>query len=109
HGPSRRTVSASPRRPLPVGLIAAALVFAGLFSVGLGLGAATGFDLGDLFRGPDKAPPRAFPVLEPSRPVALTIPAIKVSAPIMQVGLAKDGTVDVPPLQRHNEAGWFDE
>jgi hypothetical protein len=97
------------RRPVPVALMAAALVFAGLFAVGLGLGAATGFDLGDFFRGPDEPPPRAFPVLEPSRPVSLTIPAIKVSAPIMQVGLANDGSVDVPPLQRHNEAGWFDE
>ena len=104
--PARRPVRT---RPLPTGLIAAALVFLGLFSVGAGLGAATGFDLSDLFRGPDKPPPRAFPVLEPSRPVSLTIPSIKVSAPIMQVGLSGDGSVDVPPLQRHNEAGWFDE
>jgi len=100
---------ARPRRRLPAGLIAAALVFVGLFSVGLGLGSATGFDLSDLFRGEDKPPPRAFPVLEPSRPVSLTIPSIKVSAPIMLVGLAGDGSVDVPPLKRHNEAGWFDE
>ena len=98
------------RRRFPGGaLIAAALVFAGLFAVGLGLGLATGFDLRDLFKGPDKPPPHAFPVLEPSRPVSVTIPAIKVSAPIMPVGLASDGTVAVPPLQRHNEAGWFDE
>jgi hypothetical protein len=96
-------------RRFPVALIAAALVFAGLFAVGLGLGAASGFDLSDFFRGPDEPPPRAFPVLEPSRPVSLSIPAIKVSAPIMQVGLAGDGSVDVPPLQKHNEAGWFDE
>ena len=97
------------RRTVPLGLIAAALVFVGLFAVAAGLGAATQFDLSDLFRGPDKPPPRAFPVLEPSRPVSLTIPAIKVSAPIMLVGLASDGTVAVPPLERHNEAGWFDE
>ena len=97
------------RGPFPTGLLAAVLVFVGLFAVGLGLGATTGFDLSDLFRGPDKPPPRAFPVLEPSRPVSLTIPSIKVSAPIMQVGLSGDGSVDVPPLQRHNEAGWFDE
>jgi hypothetical protein len=97
------------RRRIPVALLAAALVFAGLFAVGLGLGAANGFDLSDFFHGPDEPPPRAFPVLEPSKPVSLSIPAIKVSAPIMQVGLANDGSVDVPPLQRHNEAGWFDE
>jgi hypothetical protein len=97
------------RRTVPLGLIAAALVFVGLFAVAAGLGAATQFDLSDLFRGPDKPPPRAFPVLEPSRPVRLTIPSIKVAAPILNVGLAKDGSVDVPPLARHNEAGWFDE
>ena len=104
-GPLRVTV----QRPMPLGLMAAILVFIGLFTVGAGLGAATGFDLGDLFKGPDKPPPRAFPVLDPSAPRRLTIPSIKVEAPILEVGLAKDGSVDVPPLQRHNEAGWFDQ
>ncbi|WP_239159574.1 class F sortase [Winogradskya humida] len=92
-----------------MGLFAVVLVFVGLFAVGAGLGAATGFDIRDLFKGPDKPPPREFPVLEPSRPMRLTIPAIKVEAPILDVGLAKDGSVAVPPLERHNEAGWFDE
>jgi hypothetical protein len=87
--------------------VAAALMFVGLFCVGMGLGNATGFNLADFFRGPDKPPPRAFPVLEPSRPVRLTIPSIKVEAPLLEVGLAKDGSVDVPPLNRHKEAGWF--
>jgi sortase (surface protein transpeptidase) len=100
---------ARPRRPVPLGLFAVVLVFVGLFAVGAGLGAATGFDVRDLFKGPDKPPPREFPVLEPSRPMRLTIPAIKVEAPILDVGLAKDGSVAVPPLERHNEAGWFDE
>ena len=97
------------RRPVPLGLISVILVFVGLFTLGAGFGAATGFDLGDLFKGPDKPPPRAFPVLEPSRPERLTIPAIKVEAPVHSVGLAKDGSVAVPPLDRHNEAGWFGE
>jgi hypothetical protein len=104
-----RPTAAVPRQRVPVSLISAALVFVGLFALGLGLGQATGFDLSDFFRGPDKPPPHAFPVLEPSRPVSLRIPAIKVSAPVMAVGRAKDGSVDVPPLARHNEAGWFDE
>lgn len=47
-------------------------------------------------------------MLEPSRPERLTIPSIDVSAPVLEVGLANDGSVDVPPLKRHNEAGWFD-
>jgi hypothetical protein len=97
------------RRPMPLGVMAVILVFVGLFTLGAGLGAATGFDLSELFKGPDKPPPRAFPVLDPSPPKRLTIPSIKVEAPILQVGLAKDGSVDVPPLKRHNEAGWFDQ
>lgn len=95
------------RRPFPIGWIAAALVFAGLFCVGMGLGNATGVDISGWFRGPDEPPPREFPVLEPSRPVRLTIPSIKVEAPVLEVGLAGDGSVDVPPLSKHNQAGWF--
>ena len=95
------------RRPFPIAWIAAGLVFVGLFCVGMGLGNATGFDISSWFRGPDEPPPREFPVLDPSRPVRLTIPSIKVEAPILEVGLADDGSVDVPPLKRHNEAGWF--
>ena len=98
------------RRPMPVGLIALALVFLGLFVVAMGLGAATDLDLGRLFGGEARnvPPPRAFPVLEPSRPERLSIPSINVQAPILDVGLAADGSVDVPPLRRHNEAGWFE-
>lgn len=97
------------RRRAPIGLVALALLFVGLFLVGAGLGAANGFDLNYWFHGPDKPPPRAFPVLDPSTPERLTIPSIKVNAPIMNVGLAPDGSVGVPPLNRHNEAGWFDQ
>ncbi|WP_307873237.1 class F sortase [Paractinoplanes ovalisporus] len=98
------------RKPWPIGFIALALLFLGLFVVAMGIGAATTIDLGGLFNGPEKnqPPPRAFPVLEPSRPERLSIPAINVQAPILEVGLASDGSVGVPPLKRHNEAGWFD-
>ena len=95
------------RRPIPIGLIALALVFLGLFCVGMGLGNATGFSISGWFRGPDEPPPREFPVMDPSRPVRLAIPAIRVEAPVLEVGLADDGSVDVPPLTRHHEAGWF--
>lgn len=96
------------RRGGVAGIVAFVLIFLGLFAFGLGLGFATGFDVGGLFRGPDQPPPRAFPVLDPSRPERLEIPAIRVSAPVLDVGLAGDGSVDVPPLKRHNEAGWFE-
>jgi hypothetical protein len=98
------------KRPGTIGLIALAVLFFGLFVVAMGIGAATNAHLPDWFSGPAKTdpPPRSFPVLDPSRPQQLTIPSIKVDAPILDVGLASDGTVDVPPLQRHDEAGWFD-
>ena len=94
----------------PVGMIVLALVFLGLFLVAMGLGAATNIGFPSLFdqAGSTEPPPRAFPVLDPSRPQRLTIPAIKVAAPVLDVGLAADGSVGVPPLRRHNEAGWFD-
>ncbi|WP_239082562.1 class F sortase [Actinoplanes teichomyceticus] len=111
-GPRRRLptprAARSLRRGRPIGWIALVLFFVGLFGVGMGLGVATGFDPGGLFRDPDAPPSRAFPVLEPSRPRRLTIPDIRVDAPVLDVGLAGDGSVDVPPLQRHNEVGWFD-
>ena len=113
--PFRGTPAPRPRTPprpvrgkrrVPIGLIAVALLFLGLFIVAMGLGAATNLDLS--FGGPQRtAPPRAFPVLDPSRPEKLSIPAINVQAPILEVGLASDGSVGVPPLGRHNEAGWF--
>jgi Sortase domain len=95
------------KRAWPVGMIALALLFLGLFVVAMGIGAATGIDL-SFGRAADQAPPRSFPVLEPSRPERLTIPAIRVEAPILAVGRADDGSVGVPPLRRHNEAGWFE-
>ena len=109
-GPRPRSRPARARRPWPIGALSLALVFVGLFGVAMGLGAATDLDLSRLFTGEERnqPPPRAFPVLDPSRPERLSIPAINVQAPILDVGLADDGSVDVPPLDRHNEAGWFD-
>jgi sortase (surface protein transpeptidase) len=108
--PGRTSVPVPPlgRRRAPTGPIAIVLVLTGLFCVGLGLGNATGsFSLAGLFRGPDWPPPRAFPVLEPSRPLSIAIPSIKVEAPVRPVDLADDGSVAVPPLAQHNQAGWF--
>lgn len=114
--PSPRPLPKTPPRPMrgkkpwPIGLAALALLFLGLFVVAMGIGAATSIDLSDIFGGSaeNEPPPRSFPVLEPSRPERLSIPAINVRASILEVGLATDGSVGVPPLKRHNEAGWFD-
>jgi len=111
-GPRPRTAPRPMRgkKPWPIGLIALALLFLGLFVVAMGLGAATSIDLTEIFGDSveDEPPPRAFPVLDPSLPERLSIPSIKLRATILEVGLAADGSVGVPPLKRHNEAGWFD-
>lgn len=50
---------------------------------------------------------KAAPALGRSVPVSLQIPAIGVDTPVMQLGLAPDGTVQVPPITAHDRAGWY--
>ncbi|HXT90508.1 MAG TPA: class F sortase [Trebonia sp.] len=46
--------------------------------------------------------------LSASAPMTIVIPAIKVNAPVTRLGLNPNGTVQVPPLDDHNLAGWYD-
>jgi len=46
--------------------------------------------------------------LPASTPMTLVIPAIKVNAPVTHLDLNSNGTVQVPPLNDHNLAGWYD-
>ena len=49
-------------------------------------------------------------MLEPSRPIRLDHPVDQGARRRSSAsGWPTDGSVDVPPLTRHNEAGWFDE
>ncbi|MFR9800528.1 class F sortase [Streptomyces sp. MS06] len=48
--------------------------------------------------------PRALPFSVADR---VRIPAIRVDAPVMPVGLGADGWVDAPPPEDPNLAGWF--
>jgi hypothetical protein len=50
-------------------------------------------------------PPPAEPVAEP---VAVSIPAIDVRSDLLELGLNDDGTVEVPPLERDDQAGWYE-
>ncbi|MFF9037804.1 class F sortase [Streptomyces sp. NPDC014892] len=43
-----------------------------------------------------------------SVPVRLLIPAIGVDTPVIRLGLAPDGTVEVPPITEHDRAGWYE-
>lgn len=56
-------------------------------------------------RAPDAPPARA--PLPASPPVRLRVPRIAVDAPVGPVGLNRDGTVEVPPLNRPAEVGWY--
>ncbi|MER5223618.1 class F sortase [Streptomyces flaveus] len=45
--------------------------------------------------------------LRRSEPVGLRIPAIGVDTPVMRLGLARDGSVQVPPITADDRAGWY--
>ncbi|MBN0043169.1 class F sortase [Streptomyces actuosus] len=47
------------------------------------------------------------PALGRSAPVALLIPAIDVDTPLVPLGLAQDGSVEVPPVTANDRAGWY--
>lgn len=50
--------------------------------------------------------PAARPIAR-SVPVRVRIPQIGVDTPLMQLGLAADGTVEVPPVRAGSPAGWY--
>ncbi|WP_406305145.1 class F sortase [Streptomyces sp. NBC_00879] len=57
--------------------------------------------------GPDSYTDAAADPLPPSVPVRLRIPEIRVDAPVMPLGLAGDGSLEVPPAADRNLAGWW--
>ncbi|MEV7212563.1 class F sortase [Kitasatospora cineracea] len=67
--------------------------------------------------GPARPAAAAAPVTAPSAgaadpapsapPVRLLVPRIGVDAPVLGVGLNPDGTVEVPPLDRPGQVGWY--
>ncbi|WP_399886797.1 class F sortase [Streptomyces sp. BBFR51] len=56
---------------------------------------------------PANAPAKSARPLARSVPVGLRIPAIDVDTPVMGLGLASDGTVEVPPVTDDDRAGWY--
>lgn len=50
----------------------------------------------------------AAPALPPSPPDRVRIPAIDVDAPLTGLGLTSTGSLDVPPADRENLAGWYE-
>ncbi|WP_327705481.1 class F sortase [Streptomyces decoyicus] len=93
------------------------LALAGLIGIGLvrqGLsgeadgppqpGAGTALFPGDL--PPDGPAP---PPLPRSAPARVAIPSIAVSAPLMPLGLDKDGLIKAPPADDPRLAGWYED
>ncbi|WP_344896460.1 class F sortase [Actinomadura meridiana] len=58
----------------------------------------------DIPADPAPNPQQALPA---SVPKQIRIPSIKVDAPIAPVNVQPDGTLEVPPLSRVDEAGWY--
>ncbi|WP_399884728.1 class F sortase [Streptomyces sp. BBFR51] len=50
----------------------------------------------------------AAPALPPSPPDRIRIPAIGVDAPFAALGLTASGSLDVPPAEKKNLAGWYE-
>ncbi|UUU34063.1 class F sortase [Streptomyces sp. CA-210063] len=48
------------------------------------------------------------PALPPSPPDRVRIPSIRVDAPLMGLGLTPTGSLDVPPAEKENLAGWYE-
>ncbi len=101
-------------RRAPVSVLGAGLVIAGaLLAVrsmagGPLTGAATEIPaaVGTSAPLPVTAPTAA--QLARSAPVRIEIPALRVSAPVMRLGVAASGAIQVPPLAHHDLAGWYD-
>ncbi|WP_113701014.1 class F sortase [Nonomuraea lactucae] len=75
-------------------------------------GKATGPPEQALFKAAPTAPPpmpqiNPAPPMLPSTPVRIVIKRLGVSAPVKSVGLAKDGTIQVPPPSDPNLVGWY--
>jgi hypothetical protein len=99
------------RRARLPGPLAVLVVLFGIFATGLGIESVTPARVLPtwLASGSGRPPPRAATVLAKSRPVGITIPSLNVRAVVNTVGLAPDGTIGVPPLDRAQEAGWYDQ
>ncbi|MFI6762381.1 class F sortase [Micromonospora sp. NPDC050417] len=94
------------RRPGPVPII---IVLMGLIITGFGVQYVTGTNFLPGFSAGSQPPPRKFPVMEQSPPTAIAIDSLDVRARVHRVGIAPDGSIAVPPPDRYQEAGWYDQ
>ena len=76
----------------------------GIFATGAGLGRSANWPG---WRPVAATTRRPTPVAR-AAPVRISIARDRVDAPVIPVGLAGDGSIAVPPLERHDETGWYD-
>ncbi|MFG2632830.1 class F sortase [Streptomyces sp. NPDC048362] len=81
----------------------------GVWLLGDGTGAHTPPQPSAVEGRPDPGGERpAAPALAPSPPTRIRIPAIRVDAPLMGLALTRSGSLDVPPPEQKNLAGWYE-
>ncbi|GED87181.1 class F sortase [Streptomyces sp. 6-11-2] len=51
---------------------------------------------------------RAVPALPPSPPLRIRIPSIRIDAPLTGLALTKSGSLEAPPADNKNLAGWYE-
>ncbi|MFE4409410.1 class F sortase [Streptomyces sp. NPDC093064] len=51
---------------------------------------------------------RAAPALPPSPPLRIRIPSIRIDAPLTGLALTKSGSLNAPPVDNKNLAGWYE-
>jgi sortase (surface protein transpeptidase) len=103
------------RWALPIALVAGLLCVCGITALVLGVTtparlpdpAAAAVPASVRTAVPRVTVDRHVQTLARSAPDRIRIPAIGVSAPVTEVGLNADGTVQVPPLDDHDLAGWY--
>lgn len=69
-------------------------------SGGAGTGGSTGTSAGNSTSDSQAA-------ADAPHPTRLLIPSIAVNTPLLTLGLSADGTVEVPPITAHDQAGWY--
>ncbi|MFM9369669.1 class F sortase [Streptomyces sp. Da 82-17] len=58
--------------------------------------------------GPDPRATEAAPALPAAPPTRIRIPSLRVDAPLMGLRLTREGSLDVPPAENRNLAGWYE-
>ncbi|MFF3071869.1 class F sortase [Kitasatospora sp. NPDC057936] len=105
--------------PVTAGVVALALAAGGIWLVHVGTDgrdgpplpspAATAVPAPSPGRPPVATPPPvpAHPPLPASPPTRIRIPAIKVDAPVIGLGLSASRQLNPPPMDQRNLAGWY--